>query len=205
VEQPQARLVQAPLFGEDGRLAHVPGEHSRQLYLSRGPIERFGDGRLQQPVAQPDAQLPGEDLDHVLGGQAVAAPEQRAEDRTLGRGSGGGLHRGIGLRHFHDPREWPGSGSSGLYARTSGHGPAQVRGAIVGLAQGTGRRAGELRHGRGDRRPAEADDPLVRLRKGPPGEKDGRRPKLVARELGEISGQQSRLFGGAGRSADALG
>ena len=148
VAQPQARLVQAPLFGEDRRLANVPGEHPRQLHLGRRSLERFGDGRLQQPLAQSDAQLAGEDLDHVLGGDAIAAPQQRAEDRALGRGSGSRFDRRESLRHFHNARGVARVRLFGSMRQDVGDGHAQVRGAIVGLAQGPGRGTCDLRHGR---------------------------------------------------------
>jgi len=66
---------------------------------------------LQQPVAQPDAQLPGEDLDHVLAVRQSQRRSSAPKTAPLAAAPGGGLHRGIGLRHFHDPGEWPGSGS----------------------------------------------------------------------------------------------
>ena len=139
VEQAQARLVQAALFGADRRLAHVAGEHSGQLDLGRGPLERFGDGRLQQPLAQPDAQLPGQDLDDVLGGEGSRSAEQRAEERALGRGPRSGLDRGEGLGHFQDPRGVARVRLIRSMRQHVGHGLAQVGGAIVGLAQGPGR------------------------------------------------------------------
>ena len=55
-----------------------------------------------------------------------------------------------------------------------GHRGAQVRRAVVGLAQADCRYPGEVRRRRPDRRPAEAGGPLVGLRERPPGEEDGR-------------------------------
>jgi len=83
------------------------------------------------PSRSPMRSSPVRILTTYLAVRPVAAPEQRAEDRTLGRGSGGGLHRGIGLRHFHDPRGVARVRLFGPVRENVGHGPAQVRGAIV--------------------------------------------------------------------------
>jgi hypothetical protein len=84
----EAGLVQAALFGEDRGLARVAGQHQGHAHGRLRPLERFGDGRLQQPLAQADAQLPGQDLDHVLGREGVAALQQRGEDAPLAAGPG---------------------------------------------------------------------------------------------------------------------
>jgi len=72
VQETEAGRVQAVLLGENGRLADVTGEHPRQLDRGLRSLEGLGDSRLEQPLAQPDAQLSGEYLDHVLGGQRIA-------------------------------------------------------------------------------------------------------------------------------------
>ena len=141
---------------ENGGLADVAGEHRRQLDRRLRPLERLGDGRLQQPLAQPDAQLPGEDLDHVLGGQRVAALQQIGEDGALGRGAGSGLDRGEGLGHFPQRRRAARVRLAPDAAQYVGHGLAQVGGAVVGLAERSGRRTRHVARDGRDRRPANA-------------------------------------------------
>ena len=189
VAQPQARLLETPFFGEDRRLADVAGEHAGPLHRRLRSFEGPGDGRLQQPLAQPDPQLSGEDLDHVLGSQRVAARQQLGEDGALGRGAGSGLDRGESLRHFGYPRGVARVRLIGPVRQEVGNGHAQVRRSIVGLAQGPGRRACQVRHGGSDRGPSQTEGPLVGLRERSARQEDGRRPELGARKLSQVPGQ----------------
>ncbi len=156
VQQPETGLVQATLLGEDGGFARVAGQHQGHSHGRLRPLERFCDGRLQQSLPQADAQLPRQDLGHVLGGQGVAALQQRGEYGTLGGGPRRGFDGGEGLLHFRQTRRAAGVRDVRAPRQHVGHGLAQIGRAIVCLAQSSGGHAGHTADRGGNRGPTQA-------------------------------------------------
>ena len=86
-----------------------------------------------------------------------------------------------------------------------GHGLAQVRGAVVRLAERSGGRTGHVAHGGRDRGPAESDGSLVRLRERAPRQEGGGDAQLVGRQWRQVAREQRGLLRGASRSGDTFG
>ena len=205
MEQPEPGLVQATLFGEDGRLARVAGQHQRHAHGRLGPLEGLRDGSLQQPLAQPDAEFASQDLDDVLGGQGITAIEQTREQRALlGRGSRA-LDRAEGIRDLAEARGETRVRSHGPKNKDIGHGLSEIGGSIVGLAEGSRGHPRQAADDRGDRRPAQSDCPLIRFREGPAGQERGGHAKLRGRQGRQVSSEQRGLLRGSSGPADAFG
>ena len=204
VQEAEARFVQALFPGEDGGLARVAGQHQGHAHNRLRVVERFGDGRLQEPLAQADAQLPGQDLDHVLGRERVAALQRAREDGALGGRPGCDLDGGECLRHFLERRGEARVRGFGAQRQHVGDGLAQVGAAIVGFAQSSGRRPRQVAHDGRDRGPAQADRPLIHLRKRPPGQESGSRAQLGSRQERQVPCEQRGLLRGASCAGDAI-
>ena len=204
MEQAQARFVEAFLRSQDGRLAGVAGQHQGHAHDRLGVVERFGDGRLQEPLAQADSQLPGQDLDDVLGGEGVAALQEGRQDGALGSGPGCGFDRGKRLRNL--PESWREARirSFGPQGQHFGDGLTKVRAAIVGFAQGTGRSARDVAHHGSDRGPSQAYRALINFRKGTPRQEGGGSAQLGGRQRRQIPCEQRGLLRGASCAGDAI-
>ena len=183
----------------------VAGQHPRPLDVVERPVERLRDRRLEQTFAQADPQLAGQHLDDVLRGQRVgSAPAARGRSRPCAPGPTPprSPRRRPRPRARSAPRR---AGAGPAAARARPRPRAQVGRAVVRLAEGAGRDAGEVGHGRCDRRPAEAGRALVGLRERPPGEEHAAGRKLVGRQGSQVVGQERGLLGGPTRGCDPLG
>ena len=205
MEQPQMGLGQAILFGEDRGFARVPGQHQGHPDGRLWPPERVGDGRLQQPFSQPDAHFAGENFDHVLGGQRIAASQQRRKRGPLGRRSGDRTDGGVGLGNLDQARRQARVGRVGPEVQNGGHGHAQVRGLVVCGAEGAGGGAGKPRDDGRDGRPAQPNRPLIGLRKRPPGQKCCGGTQLPGRKCCQVASEQRGLLGRASGPRDTFG
>ena len=113
MEEAQVGRPEGIRLGQGRGRADVTGEHPGPLDRVDRPVEGRCDRRLEESLAKPDAQIPGQDLDHVLGGQWIAPGEQLGEDRPFRRRAGGGLDRAEGggdvarLGGFADRRSSP--------------------------------------------------------------------------------------------------
>ena len=67
-----------------GRLADVAGDQVEPLDLRDRYAESLGDRSLDQPLAQADAHLAGDDLDEEARRFGVHTPQHRFERRRLG-------------------------------------------------------------------------------------------------------------------------
>ena len=75
LEERQSGACQGVVARQHGGLTEVAGEHARPPHVGRVTLEGCGDGRLQVPYTQADAQLATKDGHHVARGQRVAAPQ----------------------------------------------------------------------------------------------------------------------------------
>ena len=193
------------LAREHGRLADVAGEHPRPLHVVERPLERLRDRRLEQPLAQADPQLAGQDLDDVLRRQRVGPREQRAEDRALARRPRRRLDRGerVGdLGHASGPAS--GAGCSARSSSTSSTARPRSDDRSYASPSAPAGHAREVGDGGRDRGPAEARRPLVGLGERPSGEEPRGRAELVGGKGSKVVGQQRRLLGGARGGGDPL-
>ena len=83
MEELQGCLVQLVVAREFGQPPDVADEHAGPLDVIERAVERLGDGRHDEPLAQPDTQVATEHLDDGLGGQRVGASQEGFEDRRL--------------------------------------------------------------------------------------------------------------------------
>ena len=191
-------LAERVVAGQHGRPADVAGEHPGPLHVVERPVEGLGDGRLEEPLAQADPQLAGQDLDDVpwpsAGSRARqqrragsppwrAGPEAASISAIRGGDLGGVVGRSIG------------SGGGGRCARP----PARAHRRRPGPGRTTGRRP---RRGRpagtsaiaataaADRRPAEAGRRAGRPRRT--GRPAGRRPRSAARSASSVRRYSAR-------------
>ena len=146
------------------------------------PVERLGDRRLDEPLAQADAQVAAEDLDDALGGQpGRTGRAARAGSPTCGAGP----RPPRSPRTRRPPRERRaelGAAARGRRAASTSA-TAMPRSDERSYASPSADRgdAGDGRDGRGDRRPAEAGGALVGLGERPAGQEDGGDRQLVGR------------------------
>ena len=206
MEQRELGVVQAAVAGQLGEAADVAGQHAGPLHGVERAIEGLGDGRLDQPLAQADAQLAAEDLDD----RPWPWPDRERASRSrrsaaLAAGPRGLLDRRERGGHLRQRRR-------GLRRRRMAgrqehvlHGPAEVRVAVVGRAKVLARDRRHLTDGRHDRGPAQARRPLVGLGERPAREEDGRDRQLVGREAAQVIGQEGGLLGRPGGRRHALG
>ena len=205
VEEPEASFVQASLFGEDGGLARVAGQHHGHSHVRLGPLERFRDGRFQQPLPKADAQLTRQDLDHVLGRQSVAALQQLGEYGPFRGRSRRGLDGGEGLHHFGQARGEAGVRHVRAPGQHVGHGLPQVGRAVVGLAQRSRGHTRDTADRGGDGSPTQAHGPLIRLRERPSRQERGGGTQLGSRQGRQVPCEQRGLLRGASGPGDAFG
>src|SRR5260370_4851187 len=88
LEQRHRARFQPAVLDSYSRLADVSRDEVDALHLGDGYAERLGDGRLNEALAQADAHLARDDLDHEACGLRMKAPQQVFEWRCLGRPAG---------------------------------------------------------------------------------------------------------------------
>ena len=205
VEEGQLGAVEAALACQLRRPADVAGEHPGPLHRVERAVESLRQRRLDQPLAEPDAKLAGEDANDAAGGLRVGAGEEACEQIGLPRRPGGSLD---GRERRSDILE---ARRPGLVGRVSGacqdvrDRGADVREAVVGSAQVAAARSADLGEGVRDRGPADAGRPLVRLGEGPAGQEDDGDRQLLLVEGSEIVREERGLLRRAGGGGDSLG
>ena len=203
MEQGQLGALEATRLRQLGGAADVAGEHARPLHGIERSVERLGQRRLDEPFAEPDAELTGEHADDAPGGLRAReqAGEQlglacRARRRLDGRERRGDLDeagrgrfvRGVpGLRqHVADRR-------------------ADVGEAVIGRGEVRSVSAADPADGIRDGRPTDARRSLIGLGEGSPRQEDDGDRELVGIERSQVVGEEPGLLRGSGRGRDALG
>ena len=167
-------LARASVARQHGGAADVPAEHAGPLHGLELAPEGGRDAGLEVTLAQADAQLAGED------GRQVARRERVGSARGARRGwrawprcrapPARASKRGGRLQERERAAgRWARGRRS---ARRSPDRGAEVRGAVVGGAQGARLGAGDLLRDRRDGRPAEPGPALVALGEGPAAQED---------------------------------
>ena len=140
VEQGQRRGAQLVVAGQDRGPADVAGEHAGPLDGREVALECLGDARLQVALAEADAQLAAEHLDHGPRGLRVATLQQRPRRCRLGRRA---TRRRDGRERVRDLPQRGRRAAGPIPGRLEdvADGLAQVRRAVVRGAQVEGRGA----------------------------------------------------------------
>ena len=126
VEERQRGLVEPIVAGQLASRPDVAGQHPGPLDVVERAVEGLRDGRLDQPLAEADAEVAAEDLDDVLRGQRVGAPEEVAQDRGLARRSGRRLDRRERVGHLGQRRAAARAAVRGRRRQDVLHGQPQV-------------------------------------------------------------------------------
>ncbi len=204
MHQAKTSLGESALFGQHGDLADIAGKHSRPADVRLGLAEGLRDRRLQQPFTQPDPQLAGENLDNEAGGCRLAPGQDGGEQRALDRGARGRFHCGERIGQLAQCQAVGRIGLDRAQSEQIGYGGPEVGRSVVRLAERLEGRARHLADRGRDRRPAQSDGALVRLREGSTGQKRCGRPQLIDGQSNQIGGQQRCLFRCPGGPSDAL-
>ena len=179
------------------------------LHRVERPVEGLRDRRLEQPLAQPDAELAGQDLDDVPGAVSGSTGASSAvEDRApCAAGPDAASIAANAAATSGSVGSSAGSGAWPASRRTSPTAVAEVGRAVVGRAERL-RAAPATRRDRRAEIAAQpsADRALVRLGERPAGQEHGRDRQLLGRRGPRgTRGEERRLLGGPGGRRDALG
>ena len=198
--------VEGVVAGQLRGAADVAAEHARPLHRREVAPEGEGDALLEMALAQADAQLAAEDGGDVAGAQRVGPTQQLGEHGRLGVAAAGAGQRVVPVRDIAQREQGPATRRhvTGLGQQLP-HGGAQVRGAVVGAAQGAFVGTGHLLHDRGDGRPAQAGLALVALGERPTAQEHRREREVGLVEGTQVLGHDGALLRRLARGPDALG
>jgi len=174
------------MLAADRRLADVAGDQVHPLDLRDRHLERLGDGRLDQSLAEADAHLAGDHLDHEPRRPGVEPSEQSLQRSRLGRA----LRAADRLQGCCDLREGTVLARGAALERVSCP-VAQVRVLAKELIELPGAQAGDARDRLAQSAPAQPERAALRRSKGPAGHEDRGAPQVIVIEQAEIVRQDA--------------
>ena len=190
LEQRHGRGLELPVAAADGGLADIAGDQMNPLHLRDRHFEGFGDGSLDEALAEADPHLTRDDLDHEPSGFRVDAIQQLLERSGLGAAaSGTDLLQGGGERLERDVLAF-GAALQGLAGPV-----AEVRMLAPDLTQLFLRPARQGGHSFVDLPPSEAESLPFRRTEGTPAHEDRGQAEVVIRiQCAEVGAQGARLL-----------
>ncbi len=188
-----------------GGVTQVAGQHAGHLDVGQLGIERGRYGRLEMALAESDAHVAREDLDHRARHGRVAARQQRGQRSRLRGGPARLGHLGERLGDLGQRRLVLRRGRVAVRREEVVDGPTQVGRFVVSRAQRSRLGVDEPFRHAGNPRPADPGSPRVAFRERPAGHVAHGQRQLIGRERAQILGQRGHLFAGPRRGGDLGG